>query len=102
MSKARFQWDQSGQVSVEGELTFGTAAAMLRDSKGLFRGHAPSLEIDLSGVHRADSAGLALLVHWLREAHRNGRDIVFHNLPRQMLAIARVSDLEDILPRGEA
>jgi len=101
VNETRLEKLEPGRVRVVGDLTFGTISAVLGQSDTL--GDGPGrLEIDLSGVHRADSAGLALLVHWLREAHRSGRDIVFHNLPRQMLAIARVSDLEDILPRGEA
>lgn len=89
-------------MQVSGELTFATVAAVLRDSDRLFGHDTTPLALDLSRVSRADSAGLALLIHWLREARRSGREIIFHHLPKQMLAIAQVSDLQDILPRGEA
>jgi phospholipid transport system transporter-binding protein len=55
--------------------------------------------VDLSGVDRIDSAGLALLVEWLREARRKGTSIRFENIPVRMLAIAKVCGLEQILPR---
>ncbi|HEB99345.1 MAG TPA: STAS domain-containing protein, partial [Thiotrichales bacterium] len=51
-----------------------------------------------SGVGRADSAGLALLVEWMREARRQGREIRFLGMPAQMSAIAEVSGLSELLP----
>jgi len=102
VSEPQIEKLDGGRLRVSGELTFGTVAAVLRESAGLFQNDTTAFEMDLSGVRHADSAGLALLIHWLREARRNGREIVFRHLPEQMLAIARVSDLQDILPHGEA
>jgi phospholipid transport system transporter-binding protein len=53
--------------------------------------------VDLRGVTRSDSAGLALLVEWLRESEIGGNTIKFVNVPAQLLSIARVCGLEDIL-----
>jgi phospholipid transport system transporter-binding protein len=55
------------------------------------------LRVDLAGVTRADSAGLALLVEWLRESEIAGNSIEFVNVPAQLLSIARVCGLDDIL-----
>ena len=63
---------------------------------GLREGDA--LDIDLSHVERSDSAGLALLVECLRHARQSGKTIRFFNIPAQMLAIARVSGLDEVLP----
>jgi len=49
-------------------------------------------------VVRADSAGLALLVEWMRAARRAGRPLRYRAIPPQMLAIARVSSLDQVLP----
>jgi phospholipid transport system transporter-binding protein len=49
-------------------------------------------------VERSDSAGLALLVECLRQAHQSGKSLRFFNIPAQMLAIARVSSLDQVLP----
>ncbi len=56
-----------------------------------------AIEIDLKGVTRADSAGLALLVEWLRAAERAGKSISFVNVPVQLSSIARISGLDEIL-----
>jgi len=53
--------------------------------------------VDLAGVTRSDSAGLALLVEWLRESELAGNTIRFVNVPAQLLSIARVCGLEEIL-----
>ena len=53
--------------------------------------------VDLKGITRADSAGLALLVECLRESELAGNSIVFLNVPAQMLSIARVCGLDEIL-----
>ena len=57
----------------------------------------PTLGVDLRDVTRADSAGLALLVEWLRESEHTGNEIVFTNVPDQLLSIARVCGLDEIL-----
>lgn len=54
--------------------------------------------VDLSGVGRVDSAGVALLLEWVREARAHGRALVFRGMPAQLLAIARVSGVDTILP----
>ncbi len=56
------------------------------------------LDIDLAEVSHSDSAGLALLIHWIRFAKQTNKKIVFHNIPAQMMAIADVSGLNELLP----
>ncbi len=57
--------------------------------------------VDLSGVGRVDSAGVALLLEWVREARHRGRALVFRGVPAQLLAIARVSGVDNILPLND-
>lgn len=71
--------------------------AILGQARGLFKNGA-ELVVDLAGVHRIDSAGLALLVEWLRQAQRKGISIRFKNIPARILAIAAICGLEQILP----
>lgn len=84
---------------VRGELTYRTVGGLLNASAELMGGQG-ELILDLQGVERADSAGLALLLHWLREARGAGRDLRFLNLPEQLLAIARLSNLDHRLPQN--
>lgn len=85
---------------VRGELDFDSVAELWATTKTLFRAE-PILRIDLSGVRRSNSAGVALLVEWLRQARNRQRKLVFVNVPDQMQAIIRVVDLETVLPVAE-
>lgn len=86
-----------GRLSLEGELSFASVPALLRRGSSLFAGQ-DAIELDLAGVRRADSAGLALLVEWLAQAKRLGRKLDFLHVPDQILRMAKVGGLEDILP----
>ena len=87
----------SDHIRVSGELTFTTATKLLDESVALFESLS-LLDIDLSEVTRSDSAGLALLIAWIRSANTASKKIVFHNIPTQMLAIANASGLDELLP----
>jgi phospholipid transport system transporter-binding protein len=85
-----------GRLAVRGDLDFDTAPAAL--ARGLtLLGNAPDCEIDLSGLHSGDSAGLAVLIEWLASARRRGAKLRYTGVPAQMRAIARISALEDLL-----
>jgi len=88
-----------GRWLLSGELGFATVPGLLAGpGRGLA---AAATEVDLAGVTRADSAGLALLVAWTRTSTRAGRTIRFTHVPAQLLSIARVSGLEEILPLAD-
>ena len=82
---------------VSGELTFATVAELWRANGSLFSGTASEFSLDLSAVSRADSAGLALLIEWMRSARADGKAVRFLHVPQQLLEIARISGLESIL-----
>ena len=81
---------------VQGAMTFASVAPLWRQSVEVFADEAV-FQIDLAQVTHTDSAGLALLVEWLREGSRRGARIEFLNLPAQMLALAGAANLEQVL-----
>ncbi len=82
---------------VSGALLFQTAAEARKLGLGLLAEHEQVI-FDLRDVVRADSAGLALLIEWVREAGRRGVALHFENIPRQLQAIARASQVDQFLP----
>jgi phospholipid transport system transporter-binding protein len=88
-----------GRVRVRGELVFATAAQALRAGRASL-GREPEQVVDLGGVTEGDSAGVAVLVEWIAAAAEAGVGLRYENVPAQMLAIARISDLEDLLLRA--
>ncbi len=89
---------RDGVVVLTGELTFQTVPGLLSQEQALVAAGGDALKIDLAGVVRGDSAGLALLVAWLRAARKQRRQIQFLNVPPQLREMARVSGLERLLP----
>jgi len=89
-----------GRFALGGSLTFSTVAQVLKESLDLFENHT-QLEVDLAGVEQADSAGLALLLEWVNWAKYSVREIRFLNLPESVMAMARISHVDDFLSSGE-
>jgi phospholipid transport system transporter-binding protein len=88
----------SGRIAVTGELTFASA----RDARQLGvlvleSSRADRLVIDCGGVTRADSAGLAVLLDWLAWGRRKSRPISLENLPASLVAIAKISEVDELL-----
>jgi phospholipid transport system transporter-binding protein len=94
-----FESHGDGRIAVRGELSFQTATRALDASEELFSPHH-DLEIDLAGVGRVDSAGLALLLEWVSWARNQSRAVRFRNIPQQLLSMAEISEVEAMLPRA--
>lgn len=87
------------RLRAAGELDFATAARALR--VGLEQiGRDGDQVVDLSGITSGDSAGVAVLVEWISACVAAGTGLRYENVPPQMLAIARISDLEHLLVRA--
>lgn len=84
-------------IEVSGPLTFDTVPGVLAETAGWFRPGAGDVTVDLRAVRRADSAGLALLVEWLRLAKDAGRPLRLVGVPAQLLSIVRVHNLSAAL-----
>ena len=98
MSHAQISKLDPHHFQVEGELNLVTVPKLLQSISSLMPDVGDAVQIDLAGVTRSDSAGLALLVEWLRLAEKQGISLQFHNLPHQLREIARISDLLPLLP----
>ena len=86
-----------GSFLVSGALTFETVPAVWHSSSALLSGGG-DITFDLQGISHTDSAGLALLIEWMRTARAQDKRIAFKNIPAQMLAIATMSGVERMLP----
>ena len=85
-----------GRFAVRSDLTFEFATSLLSQSKQQFSGHS-QIYVDMSHVRQSDSAGLALLLEWVSWARHCEREIVYENIPAQLLSIAEISEVSDIL-----
>lgn len=94
---AGIEFDEQGPVRLSGVLDFDSVPELWRQWQSR-RPRQARVDIDLGGIERADSAGLALLIACMRQARQDGAALRFLNMPAQLLEIARLSSLDDILP----
>ena len=73
-----------------------TAGDLLETSRTLFA-DSDNLRIDLGGVTKVDSAALALLIEWLRQARQHKHTIHIEGMPDKLLSIARLTGVEEII-----
>jgi phospholipid transport system transporter-binding protein len=91
----------SGRFKVHGALNAETVTALFESSEAAFK-DAGSLEIDLANVPEGDSAGLALLIEWLRLGQQRKQTVRFKNMPEQIAALARISEVDKLLLQNGA
>lgn len=96
-AEEQIQLQSDGQYLITGDLDFHTVPRIWSASQSLFAG-GKSLTVDLSGVESSNSAGLALLIEWIRFADSNNCSIKFLNLPDQMLQVAQLCGVDEKLP----
>ena len=75
------------------ELTFASVPSLLAQADQLASGP----QVDLSGVGKCDSAGVAFLLELTRRAKRAGRTLTIAGAPAQTRDLIRFFDLESAL-----
>lgn len=90
-----------GRFAARGVLSFANARSARSEGLHVLRtSSARELEVDCSGIAHSDSAGLAVLLEWMAVMKREGRPLCFANLPPGLLAVARISGVEQMLQKG--
>ncbi|WP_050984871.1 STAS domain-containing protein [Thiorhodospira sibirica] len=97
-SPARLEADANGGFCILGELSFATVGEVLVHSTPVLEAAADPCQIDCSQLARVDSAGVALMVEWLRLRRAAGKDIRYTGISPETRAIIEVSDLDGLLP----
>lgn len=90
--------EKNGLLYIAGELNFSTVVTLWKDSLALLAPRA-ELHFDLSQVGSCDSAGLALILEWIKFAEKNNKTIKFSHIPKQLESIVRVSGIHQILDK---
>jgi len=90
-----------GRFAARGALSFANAKRARSEGLHALRtSSARDLEVDCAGISHSDSAGLAVLLDWMAIMKRDGRPLCFANLPSGLLAVARISGVEEMLQKG--
>lgn len=84
------------RMIISGPVTLANAAALLEEGR---RHLADGVQtVDLGEVSEMDSALLALLLAWLRDARQRERPLAFAHLPESLRTIARLYGVDRLLP----
>lgn len=90
----------AGEVlALQGALSFETLPTVLAQSvEYAARPDIPDrLTIDFSGITAVDSSAVALLLEWRRQALARGKALVFVNLPANLLALAQLYGVAELI-----
>ncbi len=93
--------DSSGEFQLTGYIDFRSVPQLVQQTNTLFVDNQ-DVTVNLSGVEQSNSAGLALLIHWLRAAQERQGRIKFKNIPSQLLEIAKISGVEHLFVLNES
>jgi phospholipid transport system transporter-binding protein len=93
---SQLELGSDGRARITGSLGFTTVSALLATgSDAIVSGRAAV--IDLGAVTLSDSSGLALLIEWLSVAKQAGQPLKYENIPRQLLQLARLSEVDALI-----
>jgi phospholipid transport system transporter-binding protein len=81
---------------ISGELNF-TSVVMLWNESLPYLQKASQLNFDFTDVKNCNSAGIALMLEWVKYAKQNHKTIRFNNIPRQLKSIINVSGIAETL-----
>jgi phospholipid transport system transporter-binding protein len=88
---------QGNKLRISGAMTLENVDALLSESTSAFT--SDNMEIDLSGVSEVDSTAVSLMFEWLRQAHSRNTSLVFVNVPPNLVSIATLYGVLDIIPQ---
>ncbi len=74
---------------IQGDLNFATAFELYESAHEAMQQKLPA-SVNLEAVERVDSAGVALMLDWIRNTRSSQQKLKFHNVPAHMRSIAEL------------
>jgi phospholipid transport system transporter-binding protein len=93
MSKLAIIDQGDGLFIIDSDLTFATIDKESVKSFAFLQ-TAKEITIDFERVACTDSAGLALMIEWIKHCRQNSTELHFKNIPDQLRKIARLSGFD--------
>jgi phospholipid transport system transporter-binding protein len=91
---------EGDRLMVHGRLTIATVPALFE--AGLRHLGSENFLVDFSKVETVDSAAVSLLLGWARAAKRSQHELRVVGLPDDLLSLARLYGVSDLLPQQSA
>lgn len=78
-------------------MTLENVNALLNETSSAFT--SDNMQVDLSSVSEVDSTAVSLLFEWLRQARARNTSLVFVNVPPNLVSIATLYGVLDLIPQ---
>ena len=88
---------EDGRLVIRGRLTIATVPALFES--GLRHLASEDLLVDFSQVEAVDSAAVSMLLGWTRAAQRSQHTLRVTALPEDLLSLARLYGVAELLPQ---
>ncbi len=85
------------RLYVSGPVTLANVAGVMAEARAPLADGVRA--VDLGEVTELDSSLLAVLLSWLREAKGLGRELSFARLPQDLLTLAQLYGVAQLLPQ---
>lgn len=86
---------EDSRLKIEGALDFSSVVKLWKGSLPYLQKNQ-TLLIDLSNVTSANSAGLSLLIEWLKYAKREKKPLSFQAIPPQLESLAKMAGVSHL------
>lgn len=86
------------KLLVSGRLSFSNVMLLLAESQKLIR-NSDDVVIDFAQVTASDSAGLALIVEWVKLTRSLKKRITLQNISGELMSLARASSLDKVITK---
>ena len=84
------------QIQISGRLTVDEVATLT--DLGAQAASQTDWVVNLQQVEAVDSSAVSLMLFWVREAKRNKINLCFLNVPENLLSLARLYGVAELLP----
>ena len=88
------------RLQVSGNVTMTTVSALFNE--GLKPEASSNMVIDLAQLEKVDSSAVSMMLVWLREAQRNKVTLHFSNVPGNLMSLAKLYGVAELLPLSAA
>jgi phospholipid transport system transporter-binding protein len=86
---------------LRGPVTLANLVAIRREGEAALAAADTPASMDISGLENGNSAALAVLMAWFREAQALGKEVVFTAIPSELVKIIELSGMAEVLPIAE-
>ena len=91
---------EGNRLMVRGSLTIANVPVLFE--AGLQYLNGENLLVDFSQIEAVDSAAISLLLGWARAAQQHQHELHVVGLPENLLSLARLYGVSDMLPQQSA